>query len=292
MDTDNFDAFISRIPDFEALSNNPRHLLRYFGYFISELEKLPIRPVSVQQCFELARLDVPSNISRLMSQSLDFTKTRFGYQLHWKARQEVINQLTGINSRPVLSSVIVASSIATAKDRDVLVIYGRDEAVRRSIFQLLRALGLNPLEWGELVKLTGKASPHVWEVLDVAFTQTQIVIVVFTPDEKCELREQLRTEPDDFSPTHQPRPNVLIEAGIALAKNEDRTLLVHVGNIRAISDLSGRHVLRLNNSSESRNDFAERLQTAGCPVQRSGRDWLNSGDFDESVNQVHIISKN
>lgn len=280
MDADSLVGFLGRVPNFAELTTNPRGLLRFFGYFISELEKqATIKPTIIGQCFEFARLDVPSNISRLMIQSGDFTKTRLGYQLHWKARQEIISQLN--QTRPA-SGVAKPStaSIAFGRERDVLVVYGRDETVRASVFQYLRALGLNPLEWGELVKRTGKASPHVWEVLDLAFQQTQAVVVLFTPDEQCQLRKDLQTEPDDVSLFYQPRPNVLIEAGIALSKNEDHTLLVHIGRTRAISDLAGRHVLRLNNSPESRNDFAERLETAGCRVVRSGSDWLRFGNFD------------
>jgi predicted nucleotide-binding protein len=283
MDTDSLAEFINSVPDFGELSNNPRKLLSYFGYFISEIIKeSTIRPSAIERCFESARLDVPSNISRLMSQSEDFTKTRLGYQLHWKARQEIVRQLNQVTSTLLIAPLRTAS-IVTGRDRDVLVVYGRDEAIRASIFQLLGAFGLNPLEWGELVKRTGKASPHIWEVLDLAFQQTQVVVVIFSPDEKCELRKDLQTEPDDSLSFYQPRANVLIEAGIALAKNEDRTLIVHVGNTRAISDLSGRHVLRLNNSPESRNDFGERLETAGCRVVRSGRDWLKFGNFDNPV---------
>jgi predicted nucleotide-binding protein len=282
MDTDSLAGFLGQVPNFAELTSNPKRLLRFFGYFISELEKQStIRPTAIGQCFELARLDVPSNISRWMIQSGDFTKTRMGYQLHWKARQEIISQLN--HASPISSAVAKPStvSIGFGRERDVLVVYGRDETVRASVFQFLRALGLNPLEWGELVKRTGKASPHVWEVLDLAFQQTQVVVVVFTPDEKCQLRKDLHTEPGDASFFYQPRPNVLIEAGIALAKNEDHTLLVHIGRTRVSSDLSGRHVLRLNNTPESRNDFAERLETAGCRVVRSGRDWLRFGNFDD-----------
>jgi predicted nucleotide-binding protein len=281
MNADSLAGFLSQIPNFEELTNNPRGLLRFFGYFIAELEKhSTIKPTTIGQCFELARLDVPSNISRWMIQSGDFTKTRLGYQLHWKARQEIISQL---NQKSPTSGVAQSGtpSIRFGRERDVLVVYGRDETVRASIFQYLRALGLNPLEWGELVKRTGKGSPHVWEVLDLAFQQTQVVVVVFTPDERCQLRKDLQTEPDDSAFFYQPRPNVLIEAGIALAKNEDHTLLVHVGRTRVSSDLSGRHVLHLNNSPASRNDFAERLETAGCRVIRSGRDWLTFGNFDD-----------
>jgi predicted nucleotide-binding protein len=292
MDTESLAEFVSRIPNFAELSSSPRGLLRYFGYFVSEIAKQStIRPVAIEQCFELARMDVPSNIPRWMTQSADFTKTRLGYQLHWKARQDIISQINQDGSVYPPIAKTTTTSVVAARERDVLVVYGRDETLRASVFQFLGALGLNPLEWGELVRRTGKASPHVWEVLELAFQQTQVVVVVFTPDEKCELRKDLQTEPEDISPVYQPRPNVLIEAGIALAKNEDRTLLVHIGRTRVISDLSGRHVLHLSNSSESRNDFAERLQTAGCHVLRSGRDWLKFGNFADPAKKFPISTK-
>jgi len=288
MDIDGLSDFISQIPHFEDLVHDPKLLLPHFGFYLAEVAKQAIiRPVAIEECFETARVGVPSNISRLMAQSPAFTKTRAGYQLHWKARRDIMAQLSVPKDQPK-STRQMSNSDRLRSHRDILVVYGRDEVVRTSIFQFLRSLGLNPLEWGELVKRTGKASPHVWEVLDVAFRETQVVVVVFTPDEKCQLRDALQMEAADKDVVYQPRPNVLVEAGISLAKDEDRTLLIHVGNTRLISDLAGRHVLRLNNTSESRNEFAERLDTAGCPVVRSGNDWLKIGNFEAPLRRDHV----
>ena len=77
----------------------------------------------------------------------------------------------------------------------------------------------------------------------------------------------------------QPRPNVLFEAGLALARNEDRTIIVELGQIRTFSDIHGRHVVRLNNSIEKRQDLATRLRTAGCSVDLDGADWHQEGDL-------------
>ena len=53
-------------------------------------------------------------------------------------------------------------------NRDVFVVHGRNNAAREAMFTFLRSIGLNPLEWSEAVRATGKASPYVGEVLDVA----------------------------------------------------------------------------------------------------------------------------
>ena len=148
------------------------------------------------------------------------------------------------------------------------------------MFGLLRSIKLNPIEWNEAVIKTGKATPMVAEVLGALFDMAQAVVVMFTPDEKAQLRSELRKKKEDGKTAWQPRPNVLIEAGMALAKNEGRTIIVHVGSIRAMSDLEGRHVLHLTNSAQSRHEFVHRLRLAGGAPNTDGSDWLNEGDFD------------
>ena len=38
--------------------------------------------------------------------------------------------------------------------RDVLVVHGRNEDLRRSMFEFLRSIGLNPIEWSMAVAMT------------------------------------------------------------------------------------------------------------------------------------------
>src|SRR5579863_4829733 len=45
--------------------------------------------------------------------------------------------------------------------KDVFVVHGRNEPIRNSMFDYLRALGLNPLEWSELLKATKKGAPYI-----------------------------------------------------------------------------------------------------------------------------------
>ena len=51
----------------------------------------------------------------------------------------------------------------------VMVIYGHDTEANTAIFDYLRAIGLQPREWSQLVQLTGSGSPYIGEVLDRAF---------------------------------------------------------------------------------------------------------------------------
>jgi hypothetical protein len=102
-----------------------------------------------------------------------------------------------------------------------------------------------------------------------------------TPDEIAYLRQEYASGDDDGEtrPAAQARPNVLFEAGLALGRNPDRTILVELGGVRPFSDVGGRHVLRLKGDVAGRKELAERLQTAGCAVNLSGSDWLTKYDL-------------
>jgi predicted nucleotide-binding protein len=166
--------------------------------------------------------------------------------------------------------------------RKVFVVHGRNDAARNALFTFLRALGLHPLEWSEIVKETGKASPYIGEVLEKGFSIAQAVVVLMTPDDEARLREPYRgpnEPPHETDLTPQPRPNVLLEAGMTLGLFPERTVIVEIGQLRPVSDIGGRHVIRMNDKPERRQDLAQRLETAGCAVNRSGTDWYSAGAF-------------
>ena len=174
----------------------------------------------------------------------------------------------------------------SANAQDVFVVHGRNQAARDALFSFLRPIGLHPVEWSEAVRSTGKASPYIGEILDAAFLRTQAVVVLFTPDDEARLQESFRTAndpPDETQLTGQARPNVLFEAGMAMGRNPDRTVLVELGDLRPFSDVAGRHVVRLNDSSQRRQDVALRLRSAGCPVNLDGTDWHTAGKFETAV---------
>lgn len=149
------------------------------------------------------------------------------------------------------------------------------------MFDFLRSINLAPMEWTQAVQLTGHASPYIGDVLDVAFSHAQAVVVLQTPDEIAYLQPRYGAgEHDpDTQPAPQARPNVLFEAGMAMGRNPRRTVLVEVGRVRQFSDIAGRNVVRLDNSVDRRQALAERLKAAGCDVRTTGSDWYRTGDF-------------
>ena len=180
-----------------------------------------------------------------------------------------------VQSLPQVSTRGGRSEMAT-NPRKVFVVHGRNLQVRDAMFTFLRALGLLPIEWSQAVHATGKATPYIGEILDKAFSDAQAVVVLLTPDDVAYLREPLRLPEDpshETQPTPQARPIVPFEAGMAIGRHPERTILVELGKVRPFSDIAGLHVLKLDNSSTKRQELAMRLETAGCQVDRTGIDW-------------------
>lgn len=169
-----------------------------------------------------------------------------------------------------------------AKDNTVFVVHGRNEPLRKSMFDFLRALGLNPREWSQALLMAKGANPWTLDVIDSAMARVQAVVVLFSPDDEAKLKDEFcgknekRTE---GKLKGQPRPNVIFEAGLALGRHPGKTLLLQVGEVRGFTDILGRHIPRLTNDAAKRNDIANRLAKIGCKVDTTGDDWRSTGDF-------------
>jgi predicted nucleotide-binding protein len=178
-----------------------------------------------------------------------------------------------------ISSAGNKETVSFAADRKaVMVIYGHDREANIALFDWLRSLGLKPKEWNQLVHATGSASPYIGDILVQAFSDAQAVIAFFTPDERVQARTALPASAGTWR--LQARPNVLIEAGMALITHPRRTVLVVLGNQELPSDLAGRHYIRLSPAStEALNAFAGRLRDAGCDIDQTGGQWLDPARF-------------
>ena len=175
---------------------------------------------------------------------------------------------------------------APADPKSVFVVHGRNAAARDAMFTFLRSIGLHPMEWAEAVQATGRPSPYTGEILTAAFERAQAIVVLFTPDDLAYLQPHLQHPGDpahETTPTGQARPNVIFEAGLAMGRDEGRTVLVELGTVRPFSDVAGRHVIRINDGTERRQELAQRLQAAGCAVNLTGTDWHRAGGFDVSL---------
>jgi predicted nucleotide-binding protein len=279
------EVFLQSIPDLPKVSGSHKELIPYFGYFLTEeLGQPQITSALLKACYDEAAIPSPSNVSDYINKSKAFVRTAEGTRLHRDAKRRIeLSLLRQPYSQANPLEVEPAPSNG-GRAADVVVIHGRDERVRESIFQLLRSVGLSPIEWNEAVHRTGSGSPYIGQILDAMFRDAQAIVAVFSPDERVELRRDLRSSPSDERAEWQPRPNVFVEAGMALAKDEAHTILVQVGTVRPASDLFGRHIPILDDSAERRNTFIQRLATAGCAVKLRGNDWLSSGKFKISQN--------
>lgn len=169
----------------------------------------------------------------------------------------------------------------TPDPRTIFVVHGRNEAARQAMFAFLRSLGLHPLEWEEVVRLTGESSPYIGTVLEHGFRVAHTILILITGDDLAMLRPVYQHSEE--SGTHpQARQNVVFEAGMAFGRQPERTILVTLGPSRLFSDISGRHAVVMDNTPAARDVLRQRLLTAGCTLT-PGVDWLKTGDFDDAL---------
>ena len=197
---------------------------------------------------------------------------------NWDAIPEVTNDFFSLAPGTDAEAASSPASVQrpAADTREVFVVHGRNAAARDAVFDFLRSLDLHPLEWSQAVQLTQKPMPYIGEILDAVFSQAHAAIILLTPDDEARLHAAFRTDHDprhEVELTGQARPNVLFEAGMAMGRSPDRTIIVEIGELRPFSDVAGLHVIRLNNSSQRRQELAQRLELAGCPVNRDGTAW-------------------
>ncbi len=170
--------------------------------------------------------------------------------------------------------------------KKVLVIYGKNERKRGAIFAFLRTIGLHPFELRNQPIKRRRGVSYNNEQLQAALKDAHAVLVLLTGDDEAKLRDCWHISENDWEHEKtlypQPRLNVLFEAGTALAKRPYNTILVQLGKLRLCSDLAGRNpFIELNDTREKRRELIEMLRSAGCSVDLSNRDWVDTGDFSD-----------
>lgn len=171
--------------------------------------------------------------------------------------------------------------VKPAKNNTLFVVHGRDTKLNEDMFGLLRALGLTPIEWSKAVAKTKGNNPDVDKIIGGQMKTVQGIVVMISPDEQAKLKPQFcdPAVPTERTLQDQARPNVLFEAGWAFGAYPDKTLLVRVGNTRPISDLGGKHIMKLTDAPASRKEFAQRLKKMKFKVDTDGTSWLTEFKF-------------
>ena len=275
---------------------------------LDELERRFLWPYRLGQPIAIAGKSIPTDdIERIRVSSTEYDSPRYREQAAQLIRQHgfggsiewhIADLGTDVTDKFIIGPPGTESGASVTQDEPsrspvdtetVFVVHGRNGPARDAMFTFLRSIGLRPLEWSGAVQATGKPVPYVGEILDAALSTAQVILVLLTPDDEARLRAALMTPsepPHETELTGQARPNVLFEAGMAMGRDQDRTVLVELGTLRPFSDIAGRHTIRINNTSQRRQELAQRLQTAGCAVNLDGTDWHSAGDFDAAIEAV------
>ena len=170
----------------------------------------------------------------------------------------------------------------TKKDNTIFVVHGRNESLRKSMFDFLRSIGLEPVEWEKAVLKAKGGNPYVEDVLRTTMENVHAIVVLLTPDDEAKLKDEFVQRGERSTEGKllgQPRANVLFEAGWAVGRFPEKTLLVQVGKLRGFTDIGGKHMLHLGNDASKRTAFANRLKKFGCKIDLDGSDWSKTGDF-------------
>lgn len=165
--------------------------------------------------------------------------------------------------------------------RSVFLVHGRNRSMTEAMTQFLRSVDLKVIEWEQAVALTGEPNPYIGDVLAAGLEAADGVVALATPDDIVRLDSSLAEDGDDpeLAESRQPRQNVIFEAGMAMALAPTRTLLVATPDTKILSDIAGRHLAYVGNTSQARKRVIGRLQTMGLRVDDSGEDWLTAGNF-------------
>ena len=262
-----------RNPDFEEWRRDVtaaiKHIFEDDSGYVRDFQKISF------SLFASSSTTRESEFQRAYTRGLQDSKTFI---------QSMIDEIEIFWTEPeVTESISPAPSGESVDKSSIFVIHGRNITLRDSMFEFLRSIKLNPIEWSQAIALTGKGTPTITEILDTAFNNAQALLVLITGDDEVRLRSDLhqKDEPDqEKEPALQASPNVIFEAGMAIGRNSDRTIMVQIGELKPWCDILGKHITYLDNSVEKRNELVTKLRNAGCPVDTSGDNWLETGDFE------------
>jgi predicted nucleotide-binding protein len=168
----------------------------------------------------------------------------------------------------------------------VFLVHGRNIMAKKAMIEFLNSINIEVLEWTAIIAATQNPNAFLHEIIRKGFELAQAVVVLMTPDDIGNLREELCSESEDLDEVesrHRARQNVIYEAGLALGFEYRRTVLVELGVMKLPSDLSGMHTVRMNNSEEKRKELADKLQITQCIVDLTGNDWKKAGDFNQAL---------
>lgn len=185
-------------------------------------------------------------------------------------------------TQPVPDSHDSQQTSEDEKSKQVLVIWGHDEAAGIEMFQFLSGANLSLVKWSQVEARVEKNDPSIDEILHAAFDTAQAVIVVFTSDYLAKLKSVPADQDVSVKGKNlhfHPKLDLLFIAGMAFNMDQERTILVALGNMRFSHTLLERHIIYLTNDEKDRRKLMTKLQRAHCKITDSR--WQVQGNFYE-----------
>jgi Predicted nucleotide-binding protein containing TIR-like domain len=161
---------------------------------------------------------------------------------------------------------------SSRKPDAVLIMHGKGCLHLAAMMQFIRSLGLVPQDLDDFrMRLSGTVT--VWEVIEFALEEAQVILVLVTPEEQVMMVGQSVWRPDF---------DLMIQVGAALMKDRQRAIVVCIGDVKLGAHLEGFVPDQLGNNPVLRSRLRERLKAAGCPINDDSHylEVERSGNFD------------
>lgn len=172
--------------------------------------------------------------------------------------------------------------------RSIFLVHGRNTSAKQAVVDLLQALDLRVKDWEDSAAPLGDGAPSTLEIVEAGIRNAAAVVVLMTPDDVAQLSPALLSASDGEGERQlvgQARPNVILEAGMALMLRPKRVLFVKIGKVRDISDIAGLNYVSLYDEFEPRDQIRKRLVSMGLHVDpRSG--WNRAGNFEAVISNL------
>ncbi|MDW3191646.1 MAG: nucleotide-binding protein [Cytophagales bacterium] len=186
-----------------------------------------------------------------------------------------------LNSLMDFQGLFAENSIS--QNHSIFLIHGRNDGIKKQLAILLNKLKINYKDWSSYLDTIKKSAPLTTEILDTAFKEATIFLVLLTPDDEVRLNPNFLNSNDSLEEQNirlQARPNVIFEAGMAYGRNPNTTIFIKVGNPSLFTDIEGKHVITLSNDVSSKFELVKTLENLGCEADTSQTDWMNFGNFE------------
>lgn len=171
----------------------------------------------------------------------------------------------------------------------VFIVHGRNSEALDAMTRFLKGLRLHPVTFNDAIKLLAKPNPYIGEIVAAGMADAYATLVLLTGDDDVRLKGSYIRGTDGASEMElqsQPRPNVILELGMALGRAPDRTILVRYGGcLRDISDIAGMYLIPFTDEAKDRRNLKDKLESMGCRVNPRGNAWMKADPVSTSGKQ-------